>query len=196
MKSYTPPSSYSGDVLNLTRCFCENPNDLTTSAQQSDNMYLQTPAWGHYFQFDYYNWHLKTLYSIPLTCNSREQVSDHRTMLPLCWEENSERKDCGQFPDGNMFCYQVGSLGKWSDHQNDHYMFNSQRRGLPQRHGIMEPDMCEGLCREKLGMVVTRDAESKYVKTWKEGGGAALERRIESTFITYVDTDDMCAGCK
>ncbi len=196
MEVYTPPSSYTGDVLNVTRCFCEDLNSPTPSEQQSDDMYFQSSTWGHYYQFDYYNWHLETHYSIPLTCSSREQINDHRMRLPLCWDEELERKDCRVFPDGNVFCYQVGTLGKWSDHQNDHYMFNGQRRGLPQRHGVMEPDMCDGFCREKLGMVVARDAGSRYVKTWKKGGGAALERKLESKFRTYVDTDDMCAGCK
>jgi hypothetical protein len=197
MSQYTPPSSYTGDVLNLTKCFCEDPNNPTPLEQDSESMYFKTSAWGHYYQFDYYNWHLNTLYSIPLTCSSREQVEDHRMMLPLCWDEISARKDCGQYLDGNMFCFQVGTLGSWSDKQMYHYSFNDQHRGLPRRHGVMEPDMCEGFCREKLGMVVARDAGSKYVKTWKRGGGAgAIEGKIESTFTTYVDTDDMCAGCK
>lgn len=190
---YNPPSSYTGDALNLTRCFCEDMEPTPPKSKVDES--IQASTWGHHFQFDYYNWHLKNLYSLSLTCKSSKQVTGYGRMLPVCWDQGLDRKDCRTFPDGNTFCYQTGSLGYWSDGQLDHYYFNEQKRGLPKRHGYMIPNMCEDFCRDKVGMSVARDAEGGFVKTWKKGDKFD-QKKVESTFRTYVDTDDMCPRCK
>lgn len=194
---YVPPPSYSGDVLNVTRCYCEDSNNQSLSQVQSDGqLHSQTSNWGHYYRFDYYNWHHHKLYSLSLSCNSRQQqVKNDNLSLPVCWEEGAKRKDCGLFPDGSKFCYQVGSLGTLVDEQTEHYSWNRQLRGLPKKFSSMKPDSCERFCRQEVGMDVARDIERGFVKTWKGGEGADRERVIESTLKSYNETDNMCHGC-
>ena len=138
---------YSGDVLNITKCYCEGPTEDS--------------GFGHYYQFDYWNFHNAQAYTLAWTCDSDVSVTGRATIdstqlpfpVPECWNDHDswrkeKRKECSKSYNGDTFCFELGA----SSDPYDYYYFNKQKRGLPE-FGIIEfsPDQCVALCRDKVG---------------------------------------------
>ena len=189
--AYTPPASYTGDVLNVTKCFCEDPNPLNPRE-----------TWAHYHQIDYFNFHLRQRYSLSMTCNSPEL---NKRMNPLCWPTKWGIRDAidekkVRYPDGNTFTYTIAYDGRWGDAKTEHYSFNRQRRGLPfSSHGTLQmvPKVCDGFCAEHFdGMVAARDLYApggEYIKTFHVD--TKRTTKIISSYTSYMDIADMCDHC-
>ena len=139
--------AYWGDVLNITKCYCEGRNEDSNS--------------GHYYQFDYHNYYNEQDYTLAWTCDSdvtttgRGKVGSKRVDFPVpdCWNAHDswreeKRKECVRSYNGDTFCYETGN----AHDPYDYYYFNGQKKGLP-NHGIMEfpPYQCAALCRDKAG---------------------------------------------
>lgn len=156
---------YTGDVLNVTKCYCEevnyNPNDS------------KKPSWASYYEASYYNWHNYETYVLPQFCDSSDLSGDtteykcHHNKacsfewVPKCWSAPYlGKKMCLRFGEGNVFCYKAGNVdGRLSDH--DHYYFNEQER---ETHGLFInndhqqiPDMCIHRCKELGGKVLANN---------------------------------------
>lgn len=52
---------YSGDVLNITKCYYEE-----------EYYDVENPSWGSYYQYPYFNWHSNKTYVLPHACVSTE----------------------------------------------------------------------------------------------------------------------------
>lgn len=185
--AYHPLNSYTGDVLNHTRCFCENPDQDNTKEK-----------WGHYYKFDYFNWHSGKLFSMDWHCksgeNQREKVGIGWAFDGRCWDERELVKKCKEFADGNKFCYKTGKPKPYSyDRQFNYYYFNDQKRGLPKNYVQHSPRPCEHLCEAELGMIIARDDKDGSTKDFHGDRGHFL---VESTSKEYTETDDMCDDCK
>lgn len=138
---------YWGDVLNITKCYCEGLNEDGNS--------------GHYYQFDYRSFHNEQEYTLAWTCDS-----DHTTRawgttgsrrvefpVPDCWNAHDvwrkeKRKECGRSYNADIFCFELGN----TDDPYDYYYFNGQKRRVP-ISGIKElsQDRCTALCWDKVG---------------------------------------------
>ena len=144
---------YWGDELNVTKCYCEGPNADSHP--------------GHYYQFDYLNYHNKQEYTLSWTCDSDATtrgwaMADDRRMefpVPECWNgrdswRKERRKECSRSYNGDTFCFELGD----SVHPYDYYFFNGQKRGLPDT-GIRElaPDQCAALCDKVGGKAVASE---------------------------------------
>lgn len=138
---------YWGDVLNITKCYCEGPN--------------KDSGFGHYYQFDYRNYHNAQEYNLAWTCDSDVTITGWATngskrvdfAVPECWNAHDlwrkdKRKVCSKSYNGDIFCFELGN----TPDPYDYYFFNNQKRGLP-NFGITEssPDHCVALCRDKVG---------------------------------------------
>lgn len=139
--------TYWGDVLNITRCYCEGLNDDSNS--------------GHYYQFDYHSYYKEQDYTLAWTCDSDVtstgwgNVGSKRVHFPVpdCWNAHDswreeKRKGCMRSYNGDHFCYETGN----AKDPYDYYYFNNQKRRLP-TNGIMEspPHQCAGLCHDAVG---------------------------------------------
>lgn len=191
--TYIPPVDYIGDVINVTKCYCEDPTSGAPGGYFTTGF-----GWGHYYQADYYNFHLRRLYSIAWTCHSLKLT---KAIIPTCWDSKHNEKEGKRFPDGNVFSYKVGSDGIWGDGHGDHYYFNDQKRSLPTLGpGILNttPEACEGYCKDHVqGMVAAREPDApdgEFFRIWY--GQKGQLHRIESSITTFNDTDDMCDTCK
>lgn len=138
---------YWGDMLNITRCYCQGVNgDIHPS---------------NYFQFDYRNFHNGKVYTLGWTCHSDAtatgwvQDGPERVSFPLpeCWNGHSwwrkeKRRSCVKNNFADKFCFELGN----KDDPHDYYYFNGQKRGVPDL-GFQDfpPDMCPALCRDKVG---------------------------------------------
>jgi len=101
------PSTYNGDVLNVTRCHCADPDDGIRK--------------GYYYQYDYYNWHENAYYTAHRSCDSRKHshLIDHGWQ-PHCWSRGgwaTFHKACGHRtrPEHSpvhpgKFCFQIEAL--------------------------------------------------------------------------------------
>jgi len=195
-EGYKAPASYTGDALNVTKCFCEDagPRIGTDDPRKGSR-------WGHYFQVDYYNFHLDTLYSLSWTCDSHEAPATH-AFMPFCWDRKRLEHRTKRYPDGNVLHYDIGFQSIFDDGLPEHYWFNAQRRGLPKKghkgNLILSPDACEGFCRDEVkGMVAAKDATSpkgEMVRIYRGTGGHP--HKIKSTITSYTEIDDMCEKCK
>lgn len=188
-------STYNGDVLNVTKCYCEDPNDAIRK--------------GFYYQYDYYNFHQNTFWSANKVCDSH----GHNRALGLGWEP-----DCwgnGAFKEFHVhscmfvknqkskygrdsFCYQLQGIRmvdqNWT--VGDYYYFNQQKRGIASMRSwkILDGNVCRDHCSAQIpGMVMAEDRE----------GGLALTVRglddhyvLENSYSSYTDCDDMCNGCR
>lgn len=138
---------YWGDELNITKCYCEGPNEDSNP--------------GHYYQFDYRSYHNQQEYTVAWTCDSNAVTTAWGTLgskkvdfpVPECWNEHDlwrkeKRKECSKSYNGDVFCFELGS----TPDPYDYYYFNKQKKRLPNR-GIREfpPDQCPALCRDKVG---------------------------------------------
>ena len=138
---------YWGDMLNITKCYCQSVNDNTHPA--------------NYYQFDYLNYHTAQTYTLAWTCDSDEfttgwgTIASKKVSFPLreCWNAHDswrkeKRRECVRYNTADVFCYELGN----SHSPHDYYYFNDQKRGLPD-YGIVEyaPDQCTDLCRDKVG---------------------------------------------
>ena len=138
---------YWGDELNITKCYCEGLSEDTNP--------------GHYYQFDYRNFHNEQEYSLAWTCDSDAittawgMTGPKRVdfLVPDCWNTHDlwrkeKRKECSTSYNSDIFCFELGNT---SD-PYDYYYFNDQKRGLPS-FGIREftPNQCTALCRDKVG---------------------------------------------
>lgn len=138
---------YWGDTLNITKCYCQGVNDDTNP--------------GHYFQFDYRNFHREEVYTLAWTCDSDATTTGKGTMgpkrlsfpVPDCWNAHDvwrkeKRKECVRSRNADTFCFELGD----KHDPFDYYYFNEQKRGLPD-FGIVDfpPDECVALCRDKVG---------------------------------------------
>lgn len=136
-----------GDVLNITKCYCQGLNE-------DRNV-------GHYYQFDYRNYHNEQEYTLAWTCDSDVRTTGWGTigskrvdfLVPDCWNAHDlwrkeKRKECSRSNIGDTFCFELGNTRD----PYDYYYFNGQKRGLP-NFGIREfpPDQCAALCRDKVG---------------------------------------------
>ncbi|KAL9138377.1 MAG: hypothetical protein Q9175_000417 [Cornicularia normoerica] len=180
---------YWGDVLNITKCYCEGVNEDTNA--------------GHYYQFDYRNYHNEQEYTLAWTCESDAATTGWGMMgskrvdflVPDCWNfhdlwRKEKRKECGRSYNGDTFCFELGN----TPDPYDYYYFNRQKRGLPQ-YGIREfpPDHCAALCQDKVGgRAVASDTEGGWDKSLP-----SLEHRLmtlRSSFQSYTALDDMTAN--
>lgn len=141
-----PSPYYWGDMLNITKCYCEGDNDATA---------------GHYYQFDYRNYHNEQAYRVAWTCEKDATTTGEATVkgkrvsfpVPECWTaqaawRSKKRKECVKSVYADTFCFELGN----SKDPVDHYYFDEEKRGLP-NFGIVEypPDQCVALCRDKVG---------------------------------------------
>ncbi|KAL6717965.1 hypothetical protein ACLMJK_004050 [Lecanora helva] len=192
LPAYTPPPIYTGDAINVTKCFCQS----TVPAEQSPNE-RQSVGFGNWYKVDYYNWHAKGLYTISWACTSPSLDKD---VVPNCWDEDHGEKEGQRFNDGNTFAYKAGKDGIWGDGQGDHFYFNDQKRALPEKADFRDPapNVCVGACKGLGdGMEVAKDLDSTngdFVKTWS--GKKGQTKTIQSAFLTYNKVDDMCDDCK
>lgn len=147
---------YWGDILNITKCYCTGPNEGS--------------QFGHYYQFDYRNYHNEQEYTLAWTCDSDNTTTGWGTVgtarvnfpVPDCWNAHDlwrkeKRKECSKPWYGATLCFELGN----TPDPYDYYYFNRQKRGLP-NFGIREfpPDQCAALCRDKVGGKVVA-SESK-----------------------------------
>ena len=142
-----PQFYYWGDMLNVTKCYCEG-------TQKSPNP-------GSYYLFEYRNFHKAQVYTLGWSCDSANAVAGWgqdgpksvKFPLPECWNghdswREQKRASCVRSYNADTFCFELGD--KTDPH--DHYYFNGQKRGLP-GYGIVDfgPNRCVALCRDKLG---------------------------------------------
>ena len=142
-----PQPYFWGDVLNITKCYCEGPNKDSNPSS--------------YYQFDYRNYYNEQEYTLAWTCDSDvtttgwgpEGSMRNAFPVPECWNAHDswrkeKRKECSRSYNGDIFCFELGNL----QNPHDHYYFNGQKRGLP-NIGVREfpPEQCAALCRDKVG---------------------------------------------
>ena len=138
---------YWGDMLNITKCYCQGVNDDASP--------------GHYYQFDYRNFHNEQVYTLGWTCDSNTTTTGWvqngpkrmSFLVPECWNghdswRKEKRAECVRTYLADTFCFELGNKAD----PHDHYYFNGQKRGLPNL-GKLEfpPDNCAALCRDKVG---------------------------------------------
>ena len=192
--NYIPRASYDGDVLNVTKCFCEDP----TAA----NKFSPRTFWGYYYQFDYFNIHTRQLYTIVAKCHSSERLK-RKSWLPLCWDYTQKVHVVKGFPDGNIFGYRQGFDGNhWGDLLNEHFYFNNQKRGMPKYGpGTTEyvPTVCHQICKEQvqgLAVMQNRHPHTGNVWSWSWHGTNKKTKEIRSQVTEFTKVDDMCDHCK
>ena len=149
--TWPPPTQapyYWGDMLNITKCYCDGVNGDKNK--------------GYYYQFDYRNFHNAQVYTLAWTCDSDAAdiigsgtVGSQRVNLsvPECWNardslREEKKKLCVKSYNADIFCFELGNKAD----PYDYYYFNQEKRGLP-NNGIVEfpPDQCTALCRDKVG---------------------------------------------
>ena len=143
----TRPFYYWGDMLNVTKCYCEGANQASRP--------------GSYYLFEYRNFHKAQTYTLGWSCDSAKTTTGWGTNgpkrmkfpLPECWNghdswREEKRASCVRSYNADTFCFELGN----KSHPHDHYFFNGQKRGLP-HFGIVDlsPDRCVALCHDKLG---------------------------------------------
>ena len=141
------PFYYWGDMLNVTKCYCQGANQASRP--------------GSYYLFEYRNFHNAQTYTLGWSCDSAKMTTGWGTngpkrlkfSLPECWNghdswREEKRASCVRSYNADTFCFELGNK---SD-PHDHYYFNGQKRGLP-NYGIVDlsPDRCVALCHDKLG---------------------------------------------
>ena len=191
---YTPPPTYNGDAINVTKCYCQDPASGDPSPKATTGT-----GWGHYYRLDYWNFHAKQLYTLDLNCSS-SSVDKH--VIPACWKGDGKKHSLTS-GDGNVFSYKESKASFFGDGKLEHIYFNDQKRGLPNNNPGIDldtaPPACDGFCMGMVnGMVVAKDPPSPltdgYTKTWYGDKGRVLS--IQSSFVSYTDLDDMCKDCK
>lgn len=138
---------YWGDMLNITKCYCEGVNEDTNP--------------GQYYRFDYRNYYNAQVYTLGWKCDSNSTTTGSKVdgpyranfPVPECWNTHDswrkeKRKECVRSYNADTFCFELGN--KQDPH--DYYYFNGQRKGLP-NFGIVAfpPVQCAALCRDKVG---------------------------------------------
>jgi len=195
--------SATGDIFNMTKCYCEAaqpfldppPGPADEDPEWTYGEFGAPDRFGHYYRFDYYNFHNDEVYTLAWTCSSTD-VSAKNDHFPVCWNERRAMGKCLVQKDGNQFCYTVEpeQLG-WTDSQLEHYSLNGQRRGLPKYANMyLAPVECETYCKDKVGgKIVAQDEVGSFNKTWH---GFDKTSQVISELRSYAHTDDMCDGCK
>ena len=159
-----------GDQLRVTKCYCVDQKSVEVFPPPND----LKPLYGHYYAFEYYNWHLNRTYTLQWDCARRGDVvvpwltrnkdPTHIPNLGFAWVGSpcnaaddaaipqcfvpwalSGKKMCRRFADGNHFCYRIKGNKSW-------YTFNDQKRRLP-RHASEKmtegptTEVCTQLCQ-------------------------------------------------
>lgn len=149
--SHWPPPTqqfyYWGDMLNVTKCYCEDVTQASSPAS--------------YHLIEYRNFHNEQVYSLGWACESTRTVTGRgqdgprrvKFPVPMCWNghdswREKKQKECIRTYNADTFCYELGD----KKHPHDYYYFNGQKRGLP-HEGFTDysPDRCVALCRDELG---------------------------------------------
>ncbi|CAD6571748.1 MAG: hypothetical protein ASARMPREDX12_004677 [Alectoria sarmentosa] len=180
---------YSGDVLNITKCYCESLNE--------ENKF------GHYYQFDFRSYHNEQEYTLAWPCDldatttASGMIGAKRVTFPVsvCWNAHDlwrkkKEKQCSRSYNGDTFCYELGNTRD----PHDYYYFNGQKRILP-NYGNTDfpPDQCVALCRDKVdGKAVASDTEGGWEKSLP-----SLDKKLttlKSSFQSYTNLDDVAAN--
>ncbi len=151
--------------MNITKCYCEG---LDEDVNQ-----------GHFYQFDYRNFHNAQVYSVAWTCDSDATTTGWEPAgpkrldfpVPVCWNAHDswrkewrkeKRKQCMKSFNADIFCFELGN----TQDPFDYYYFNYEKRGLP-NFGIVEhsPDQCVAVCRDQVGGKVVASECPFFVQT-------------------------------
>ena len=191
------PTTYNGDVLNVTKCYCLDP--------------YETRRKGYYFQYDYYNWHSNKYFTVHRTCDSRKHaLGVGLGRFPFCWGDegfDKWRKTCGYqtkphaFPGDHKdkFCVRLGmsliESPTWTN--TDSYYFNDQKRTLTvdiENWFAIDNSVCRQYCPRYLKRTVMAEDDPGSGSIWVPG--TTFGFYLNSSVSIYTELDDMCHDCR
>lgn len=192
-------SSLSGDMLNITKCYC-----MLESSKHFD----QHAMAGHYYQWIYYNFHTDTWFNLTQRCRTNESHLSRPPKRHLLhkisdclsyWRDNQGTPQCAVNTMGDFFCTTLD----WKD--GDRITLNGQQRQKESDKQLApEADVtkvCDQLC-SYLG-------SSEQVR--REGKMEMIKGQVRKELNDHIDEDpdmrwsfidsdyafdDMCPDCE
>jgi len=184
---------HTGDTLGITRCYCASPT------------WGQDNVFGHYYLWDYYNFHTNHRFLLERICHSgamtRSGIFGSEAYQIMCLRPREDDHECMKDQFGNQFCYILN--GK---ERKDRFKYNHQMRGLPmnspgEKHASEAhvEETCEKICRsDKVGgldMMKGIALVHANHATPRQDKFNVVDNEW-SHISYYPEIDDMCVGCK